>query len=145
MNRYGRSSLVVLRMIMGSALVLVVQTESFAGTDTITQEARETVDATKKYTIQQKEAFQQKAQEELIAVQRQITALRDKSRNASTAVRADLQESIDELEKKKEAAREKLATLRVATDEKWNAVKSGVDTAFDEIKSSYRKAVSHLP
>lgn len=145
MNRYYRLSPVVWGMVVGCAVFLVLETESPAGTDTITKEVRVTVDATKEYTAQQKEAFQQKAHEELIAVQKQITALQDKARNASVAARADLQASINELEKKKEAAREKLATLRVATDEKWNAVKSGVDAALDEIKSSYRKALSHLP
>jgi transketolase len=132
-------------MIVGCAVFLVLETGALAGTEKITKEVRETVDATKEYTAQQKEAFQQKAHEELIAIQKQVTALQDKARNASVAARADLQESINELEKKKEAAREKLATLRVATDEKWNAVKSGVDAALDDVKSSYRKALSHLP
>ena len=145
MRRYSRISPIVWSVVAGCVLLLGVRTESSAGTDTITQSTRETIDATKKYTAQQKEAFQQKAQEELIAVQRHIAVLRDKSREASIAARADLQASIDELERKKEAAKERLATLRNATDEKWNAVKSGVDTALDEINNSYRKALSHLP
>jgi peptidoglycan hydrolase CwlO-like protein len=119
--------------------------ESSAGTDKIVKEARETVDATREYTAQQKEAFQQKVHEELAAVQKQISALQGKARDVSSATRADLQESIAELEKKRDAAREQLNTLRAATDDKWNSLKTGMDAALDEIKSSYRKAVSRLP
>jgi peptidoglycan hydrolase CwlO-like protein len=76
-----------------------------AGVDTIAKEARETIEATKEYTAQQKDAFQRKAQEELSAIQGQIGALRGKVRNVSASTRADLQKSIDELEKKKRRSR----------------------------------------
>jgi len=145
MNPHQDSSLVVCGVLLGCMVMLGVETEARAGTDTITKEARETLEATKAYTAQQKEAFQQKVHEELSAVQRQISALRDKTRDVSAGARADLQESITELEKKKETVKEKLATLRNATDDKWNTVKSGVDAALDEVKHSYRKALSRLP
>jgi hypothetical protein len=115
------------------------------GAETITTEIKETVEATKEYTAQQKEAFQRKAQEELASIQSQIRALRGKARNVSASTRAELQKSIDEMEKKKEAAKEKLDTLRDATDAKWHAMKTKVDAALDEIKSSYQKALSRLP
>jgi len=145
MNRYQDSSPVVYGVILGCIVMLGAETEVRAGTDTIAKEARETLEATKEYTAQQKEVFQQKVHEELLAVQRQISALQDKTREVSAGARADLQQSIDELEKKKETAKEKLATLRGATDDKWNAVKSGVDAALDEVKHSYRKVLSRLP
>jgi hypothetical protein len=117
----------------------------FAGAEAITKEVKETVEATKEYTAHQKDAFQRKAQEELAAIQSQIGALRGKVRDVSASTRAELQKSIDELEKKKEAVKDKLDTLRGATDAKWHAMKTKVDTALDEIKSSYQKALSRLP
>jgi len=145
MNRYRKLSPIVWTAIFACVVLLGLSTESRAGVDAMTKEARETVEATKEYTTQQKQVFQQKVHEELLAIQKQIMALQNKSRDISTEARADLQQSINELEKKKETAKEKLATLRGATDEKWNAVKSGVDAALDEVKQSYRKALSHLP
>jgi len=145
MNRYYCSSPVLWGVIVGCVVVMGLETESRAGSDAISKEAKETVEATKKYTAQQKEAFQQKVQEELSAVQKQITMLQSKTRDVSAGVRADLQRSIDELEKQKEKAKEKLGTLRSATDDKWSAVKSGVDATLDDIKQTYRKALSHLP
>jgi ABC-type phosphate transport system auxiliary subunit len=117
----------------------------FAGAETITKEAKETVEATKAYTIQQKDAFQRKAQEELVAIQSHIIALRGKAHSASAATRAELQRSLDELERKKDAVKDQLDALRDTTDSKWHAMRSTVDTALEEIKSSYQKALSRLP
>ena len=119
--------------------------DSLAGTDTIAKEARETVEAAKDYTAQQRDAFQRKAQEELAVIQRQIEVLRGKVRNMSASTRVDIQKSIDELEKKREAVKGKLDTLRDATDAKWHAAKTTVDAALEEIKGSYQKALSRLP
>lgn len=119
--------------------------DSLAGADTVAKEARETVEAAKDYTAQQKDVFQRKAQEELVVIQRQIEVLRGKVRNVSASTRADIQKSIDELEKKRAAVKDKLDTLRDATDAKWHAVKTTVDAALDEIRGSYQKALSRLP
>jgi peptidoglycan hydrolase CwlO-like protein len=119
--------------------------DSLAGADTLAKEARETVEAAKDYTAQQKDAFQRKAQEELSVIQRQIEVLRGKVRNVSVSTRTDIQKSIDELEKRREAVKDKLDTLRDATDAKWHAVKTTVDAALDEIRGSYPKALSRLP
>ena len=145
MNRYYCSSPVLLGIIVGCVAVMGLETESRAGSDALSKRAKETVEATKTYTAQQKEAFQQNVIEELSAIQKQIEMLQGKTRNVSANVRADLQQSIHELEKQKEKAKEKLATLRGATDDKWNAVKSGVDATLDDMKQTYRKALSHLP
>ncbi|MBH0192902.1 MAG: hypothetical protein HP492_14335, partial [Nitrospira sp.] len=64
--------------IAGMVLVMGAARGSFAGTETITKEAKETLEATKQYTIEKKEAFQRKAQEELAVVHKQIGALREK-------------------------------------------------------------------
>lgn len=114
-------------------------------TEKISKEARETIEATKEYTAQQKEAFQRKVNEELAVIQKQIVALRGKASDASEATRADLKKSITELEKKKDAAKNKLDELKSSTDEKWTDMKAGVNSALDELKHSYQKALSHLP
>jgi cell division septum initiation protein DivIVA len=142
----GRTTLwTVWGVLVGTMLAQGMVADTFAGAEKLTKEARETVEATKEYTVQQKEAFQRKAQEELAAVQGQISALRGKTREVSAAARAEIQKSIDELEKQKDVAKDKLDTLRTATDAKWNEMKTRVDTAFDEVKRSYQKVLSRLP
>jgi hypothetical protein len=127
------------------ASVMGVAPVSFAGTETITKEAKETLEATKQYTIEQKEAFQRKAHEELAVVQKQIGALREKGQKVSAATRAELQKSINELEKKKDAAKHELEQLGTVTDSKWAAMKAKAKSTLDDLKSSYQEAVSRLP
>lgn len=132
--------------IVGFALLaLPVQAaEAPTATERLTKEAREAIDATKSYTAQQKEAFQRKAQEELTALQKQISVLQSRVGEASAATRADLQASIADLEKKKEGAKKKMEELRSATDAKWGDVKTGVSRALDDVQAAYHKAVSYL-
>ena len=112
--------------------------------DTITKEARETIEATAQYTAQQKEAFQQKAQEELEAIQKQMAALQGKADKASASARTELQKSIRELEVKKEAVKQQIDGLKSATDAKWNEMKAGVHSAIEEMHQSFQRLRSKL-
>lgn len=128
--------------------VLVCQNvgaESTTGTDKIVKEARETIEATKEYSVQQKEAVERKAQEEFTALQRQIIELREKVTKASETTRAELQKSLNELEKKKDGVREQLDELKHATDKKWQDVQDGMNSALQELKQSYQKLLSRIP
>ena len=122
-----------------------VGAESMTGTDKIVKEARETIEATKEYTDQQKSAFQRKAQEELAALQQQIAALRKKVEDASVSTRAELQKSLNELEKKKDGVRQQLDELRQTTDKKWQNVQDSMNSALHELKQSYQKLLSRIP
>ncbi|MBS0151178.1 MAG: hypothetical protein JSR31_09560 [Nitrospira sp.] len=119
--------------------------ESTAGTGKIVKEARETLEATKEYTAQQKEAIERKAQEELAALQQQIAALRGKVADTSASTRAELQKSLSELEKKKDRVREQLDALKQTTDKKWQDVQDGMNSALHELKQSYQKLLSRMP
>ncbi|MEK9140482.1 MAG: hypothetical protein AAB308_05465 [Nitrospirota bacterium] len=129
----------------GVSLPQDVAAESKAGTEKIVKEARETIEATKEYTVQQKETIERKAHEELAALQRQIVELRGKVTKASESTRADLQKSLNELEKKKDGVKARLEELKGATDAKWHDVQEGMTTALNELKQSYQKLLSHLP
>jgi transketolase len=129
------------------AVLMVCQTvgaESTTGTEKIVKEARETIQATKEYTDQQKSAFQRKAQEELSALQQQIVALRGKVDEASASTRAELQKSLNELEKKKDGVREKVDELKQTTDKKWQDVQDGMNSALHDLKQSYHKLLSRV-
>lgn len=115
------------------------------GTGKITKGARETIEATRDYTVQQKEAFQRAVQDEMASLQQRIQTLREKANKASSKTRAKLQGSINELEGKKEAARKKLDELKTSTGAKWSSVRAGMNAALEELKTSYQKALSHLP
>lgn len=112
---------------------------------TIAQEAREMTDAAAQYSVQEKAAFERKAQEELAAIQRRMTALQAKADKASATARTELQRSIHELEDKKETIGKQLEGLRVATDGAWNELKAGIHEAMEELNQSYERVRSSLP
>ena len=58
---------------------------------------REAIEATARYTTQQKDAFQRKAQEEFEAIQKQMATLQGKAGKASVSARTELQQSLHEL------------------------------------------------
>lgn len=136
---------VLLVPIAGMIVCQNVGAESTTGTDKIVKEARETIEATKEYTAQQKEAIERKAQEELTALQQQIAALRGKVAEASVSTRAELQKSLNELEKKKDGVREQLDELKRTTDKKWQDVQDRMNSALHELKQSYQKLLSRIP
>lgn len=136
---------VVCVAVAGILPVPSVAAEPTASAEKVVKEAQETIEATREYTAQQKEAFQRKAQEELVAIQEQILGLREKIAKASEFTRADLQKSLNELEKKKDGVREKLDELKSTGDAKWHELREGMHTALNELKQSYRKVLSHIP
>jgi uncharacterized protein YukE len=119
--------------------------ESTASAEKVAKEARETLEATKQYTAQQKEAFERKAHEELVAIQRQINGLRGKVTEASESTRAELQKSLNELEQKKDRVKQKFDELKGTTDAKWHDVQEGMNNALNELKRSYQKLLSRMP
>ena len=145
MNR-GRLAIVTISVaLVGLFPWSSMAAESTASAEKVAKEAQEAIEATKEYTAQQKEVFLRKAQEEFAAIQRQIMGLREKLTKASESTRADLQKSLNELEKKKDGAKEKLDELKGATDAKWHEVQERMNKALNELKQSYQKLLSHMP
>ncbi|MGE0470939.1 MAG: hypothetical protein Nkreftii_001544 [Candidatus Nitrospira kreftii] len=144
----SRSSIMVIAAILavvGITPAPRIAAEPTSSADKVVKEAQETVEATREYTAQQKEIFQRKAQEELVAIQEQILGLRGKIAKASESTRGDLQKSLNELEKKKDGVKEKLDELKSTGDAKWHELREGMHAALNELKYSYRKLLSHLP
>jgi prefoldin subunit 5 len=111
----------------------------------VLRETQEAVTATKDYTIQQKDAFQQKVQTELDEMQGRITQLRGQVKHASAEARADIQKAISDLEKKKDLAEKKAQEIQSATASSWEQVKSKTSAAMDDLRESLNRAKSHLP
>jgi septal ring factor EnvC (AmiA/AmiB activator) len=113
--------------------------------DTVIRETQEAVTATKDYTIQQKDAFQQKVQTELDEIQTHIAQLRGQVTHASAEAKADIQKAIEELEKKKDLASKKAQEIQSATASSWEQVKGKTTAAMDDLRHSLNRALSHLP
>jgi peptidoglycan hydrolase CwlO-like protein len=129
-----------------NGIQIVAAHESVAGTaGRVTKEAKDALDATRRYTIEQKDAFEKQVRSELDAIQAGISTLQGKINQASDETRADLQRAIDQLESKKTEAGKKLEDLHRATASTWSNLRDGMTDLLREVKRSYREAVSALP
>ena len=113
--------------------------------DRVIRETKEAVTATKDYTIQQKDIFQRKVQEELDEMQVRIAQLRGQVNHASAEARADIQIAIVELENKKDLAQKKAEEIHSATATSWEQIKSKTTVAMDDLRGSLNRTLSHLP
>jgi uncharacterized coiled-coil protein SlyX len=137
-------------------LVLVVVMTSWAGNgfgaesrekvtaDDVAKEAKETLQVTKEYTTQQKEAFYRKMDEELKETQAQIEKLKAKSGEMSAEARDNLNKRIAELERQKAEAAKKLDEMKAATAEAWTDMKTRLNATMKDMKKSYKRALSRL-
>jgi predicted nucleic acid-binding Zn-ribbon protein len=124
-----------------------VAAEAKTGTSAqdVKKETKEALEATKEFTLQQKEDFQKKIQAELDRMQQQIDHLRAKADHAKTEAQADLNIAIAELQRRKDAAGKKLQELESASEKAWGNIKSGLNTAMKDLEKSYKRALSHFP
>ncbi|HET9960940.1 MAG TPA: hypothetical protein VFQ34_01275 [Nitrospiraceae bacterium] len=115
------------------------------GTGKVLRETKEAMEATKEYTLKQKETFTDKVRAELKEMQEKIAELRRKTESASAEARAELQNAITDLEKKKNEARKKLDEASESTGTAFGRLRDGVATAVEELKKSYKDALSKMP
>lgn len=113
--------------------------------DKVVRETQEAVEATKQYTIQQKEAFTKKVHAELKEAQEKIAELRRKTESASAEARAELQKALTDMEKQKNEARKKLDGVNESTSAAFGKLRDEVSAAVEELKKSYKEALSKLP
>ena len=92
------------------------------------------------YSRQTKEEFQKKLEARLDELDGEIAKLREKGRDLKDQAKADWDRKIADLEKKRDAARAKLAEVRDASAEAWKDVQKGVQSAWDELDKAFRDA-----
>ncbi len=139
------------------ALVLMVLTVVFAAgcgekdqaaskqkvsSEQVKQEAKESIDAAKTYTLEHKDEYMADIEEQLKEYQDKIDELRKQAQLAGQDTKASLEEKIQALEKQQESVRERLAEVKSASGNAWTHLKAGTDTAMDDLKQAYEKAVS---
>ena len=145
-----RFSFLLTVVVISFCMALVQQrgaAEAKTGTSAqdVIKETKEVLEATKEFTLQQKGDFQKKIQAELDRMQQQIDHLRTKADHAKTEAQVDLNKTIAELQRRKDAAGKELQELESASEKAWGNLKSGLNTAMEDLEKSYKRALSHFP
>jgi TolA-binding protein len=139
------------------ALALVVLTVVFAAgcgekeegasrdevsSEQVKQEAKESMEAAKTYTLEHKDQYVADLEEQLEQYQGKIEELRKKAQLAGQDTKASLEEKIQALEKQQESVRERLAELKSASGNAWTDLKAGTDSVMSDLRKTYEKIVA---
>ena len=111
----------------------------------VIRDTTEAVEATKQYTLQQKETFQKAVQAELAEMQVKIAELQKKTNAASAEARTEMQKALQDLEHKKDEAGKQLEEVNASTSSAWSKLKDNMNAAVEDLKKSYKETVSKLP
>jgi len=91
-----------------------------------------------------KDAYQQKLQARLDEWNADIDKLKARADKAEASVKLGYYEQIEDLKMKQEAAREKLAELKLASDDAWEDLKAGAESAWDSLGEAVKSASSRF-
>ncbi len=144
-----------MRYLVLTVLMAIVLSSSFYGNssakepdssvslDQVKQQAGQTLDAAKNYTIEQKQEFQKKMEAELADLSKRISELKTKADTAKQEASASLEAKIAELKRKQQDLQNKLPELKAATSSAWEKVKTQVDAGMEDLKRAYEGTKSH--
>jgi hypothetical protein len=110
------------------------------GTTNAWADIKDSMQTTKDYTYDKKDAFVTSASADLDALDQKIKELSDKTANASDSIKADAQTKLQELRDKRAALDKKLNGVKNATEADWNDTKTAFQNSFDDVKNSLKQA-----
>lgn len=106
----------------------------------VRRDAAEAANTTAEYSQQAKEEFQQKLDAQLSELDAKIATLREKGADLKDDAKANWEQTMADLETKRDAARAKLAEVGSASAEAWKDVRKGAQSAWDELDRAFRDA-----
>ena len=108
--------------------------------ENVKKKAVETYVATKEYTIEQKNEFMAGLKNELSELDKDIAFMKTKASSKKDEASKDIKLQLESLEKKRAELNLKIDRLSSATKSAWSELRSGVQSAFKEMKTSFNKA-----
>jgi prefoldin subunit 5 len=106
----------------------------------VKKKAVETYVATKEYTIEQKNEFVSGLKSELNELDKDIAVMKAKASTKTDEASKDIKLQIESLEKKRAELNVQIDKLSSASKSAWTELRSGVQSAFKEMKTSFNKA-----
>lgn len=91
-----------------------------------------------------KQAYEQKLEAKLNEWKAEIDKLKAKADGAEADSRLRYEKEIDDLKKRQAEARKKLEELRKASDDAWEDMKAGIDSAWSSLGDAIGKATSRF-
>ncbi|MDX1302872.1 hypothetical protein [Photobacterium sp.] len=94
--------------------------------------------------MSKKELYKQKMQAQLDEWEAEVDSFKAKASGASADTQLELIKKINALKGKIEQGKAKLAEVAEASDDAWESIKGGVDSAMDSLKAAVNDAKAKL-
>lgn len=128
-----------LACIMSLSLLLVWPACNTARNDNHPQDSREAERAR-----HERQVYRDRAEAKLRELDAQIDFLRERLSRSTERQRRDLDPQLDELERRRKFAHQKLEKFETSSQEAWVDMKAGIDAAIDDLEAACKRADSHF-
>lgn len=108
------------------------------------EKAMETYNATKTYTREQMQAFREQTETRLGEYKKEIDQLQAHAENLKGDAKAKAQQELTVLLQKRDAVSEKLKDLSSSSGDAWEQLKSGINSAMDDLGNACKKAADEF-
>lgn len=110
----------------------------------VKKEAGELVEATKEYTLEQKEAYERQLAGKFEEYEKKLSTLRQQLNMAGGDVKQRMQEKIESLQGKLDDMKSMTEQLKDTSGEAWNDMKVGLDKAEDDLNKAFSDAMQNF-
>lgn len=108
------------------------------------QKAMDTYDVTKAYTLEQMQAFRERAETGLAEYKKEIDRLQATAEKLEGDAKAKAEQHLTALHQKRDAVSGKLKDLSSSSGNAWKELKSGVDAAMEDLGKACKKAADEF-
>ncbi len=119
------------------------KTEKVSGKD-VKEKTMEAYDATRAYTQEQVQAFNEQMKTKLAEYNDDIDKLQAKVEELGGDAKAKAEQQMTELRQKRDDVSKKLQDLSSSSGNAWEQLKSGIDTAMEDLGNAYEKVVAEF-
>jgi hypothetical protein len=88
--------------------------------------------------------YQRRMEARLDEMDRNIDAMKEKSKNATGAAKAKWDREVAELEDERREARAKYNEMKNSADASWESFKDGVETAANKVEAGYNRVLEKM-
>lgn len=112
--------------------------------DDVGQQVRQTLQAVKNYSFEQKDEYQKRLQAVLPKLDQRIDNLKRQAEQASGQAKEEYRKQIPRLQKLRARVQDQLARVQSATPGAWQDIKTGVGAAVEDLQKAFESAKTHF-
>ena len=110
----------------------------------VQEEVGEAIETTKAFTEQKFDEYQKRVETKLNALKEKHNELTVQARKAGAEANAELQATLNDLEREKESIVQRMEELKTSSGQAFAELESGINQALAELEEAYQTAVTRF-